>query len=71
MVKKWTTEPAVDFTCKPCGSVYSVAIKRFPLRDSDKAYCEVCGGLLKKWNDTEVPVFTLKTRGTPPADAAA
>ena len=70
MVSTWKQEDAEDFICKNCASVYTVTIKRFPLRDNDRANCEVCGQLLKEWNNTIVPSFTLKHSGNKPSGAA-
>jgi len=66
MVRTWSTEQGRDETCEKCGSVYEVHITRFPGRDADKFNCDVCGHLMREWNDTESPSFRLKTRGTPP-----
>ena len=66
MIKTWSSGEAPDFTCTQCGSVYTVVIHRLPAKDSDSANCEVCGQVLKKWNDTRVPSFTLKQPGKKP-----
>lgn len=63
MVKTWTSGDGADETCEKCGSIYSVKIFRLPARDSDSFTCEVCGDILRKWNDTRAPSFTLKMAG--------
>lgn len=69
MVKTWSSGDAPDETCAKCGSVYSVRIHRVPARDSDSFNCQVCGELLRKWNDTRIPEFKLKKKGEVPGDA--
>jgi hypothetical protein len=66
MVQTWSSSDGADVTCEQCGSVYSVKIFRLPAKDHDSFSCEVCGHLIRKWNDTHVPEFTLKTRGDKP-----
>jgi hypothetical protein len=58
MVKTWDTEKAENFTCK-CGAVYEKTISRFPMRDNDKATCDVCGEIMDSWNSTAVPSYKL------------
>ena len=65
MVRTWGTGTAPDFICptEGCGARYNVTVERFPLRDSDSASCEKCGQVMKKWNSTQVPSFTLMKDG--------
>jgi len=63
MPRTWTSEESNDITCTECGSVYTVMIERFPLRDNDKFKCQICATTLREWNDTFVPTFSLKTSG--------
>jgi len=71
MVKTWTSADSDDFTCRHCGSVYSVKIHRLPVKDVDSANCEVCGQVLQSWNNTRVPVFKLKSKGKSHGEGAA
>jgi len=66
MVKTWSSEATGDIECSSCRSVYEVAIRRFPLKDNDSFSCQVCGAVLRKWNDTRVPEFKLKKAGVKP-----
>lgn len=63
MIQTWSSGDGADATCEKCGSVYLVKIYRLPARDSDSFTCEVCGDLMRKWDDTHVPSFTLKKAG--------
>ena len=63
MIKTWTSGAAEDEACKNCGAVYEITIQRLPAKDSDHFNCEVCGTLLRKWNDTRVPNFKLRVNG--------
>ena len=63
MVKTWSSGEGEDATCEKCGSVYSVTIHRFPVRDKDSFNCTVCGHLMREWNDTACPSFKLKSHG--------
>lgn len=63
MIQTWSSGEGPDETCEKCGSVYSVRIYRLPSKDSDSFNCEVCGHLIRRWNDTRVPEFTLKVAG--------
>jgi predicted RNA-binding Zn-ribbon protein involved in translation (DUF1610 family) len=58
-----TNEPVAntfDFKCPRCGALYSKGLRR----DDDANYgegislCEVCGGVMEKWNGFE-PVYVL------------
>jgi hypothetical protein len=69
MIQTWSSGPGGEATCKKCGSVYSVTIYRAPARDSDSFNCEVCGHLMRKWNDTRIPSFTLKKAGKKPNES--
>lgn len=62
MVKTWETSNENDFQCPSCGALYAVTVTRYPLKDKDSANCEVCGQVLREWNDTRVPTFTLKSQ---------
>jgi N6-adenosine-specific RNA methylase IME4 len=62
MVGVWGREERPDETCSECGSVYSVEVQRFPMRDHDRATCDECGHVLREWNDTLSWVYTLKER---------
>jgi len=66
MIQTWSSEDGTDAKCEKCGSVYSVKIYRLPAKDSDSFACEVCGDIMRKWNDTRVPGFTLKKAGKKP-----
>lgn len=66
MVQTWRSTNSADAVCDNCGSVYSVTIDRFPLRDYGSFPCEICGQPIREWNDTHVPSFTLKTTGKIP-----
>lgn len=68
MIQTWSTGAAPDVTCSKCGAIYSVKVTRLPVRDSDYFNCETCGELMKKWNDTRVPMFTLKKPGIKPGE---
>lgn len=68
MIQTWSSGEGADATCEKCGSVYSVEIYRLPTRDSDFFKCGVCGHLMRKWNDTRVPSFTLKKTGNKPSE---
>lgn len=63
MPRTWSSEENHDITCTECGSVYAVTIERFPLRDKDKFKCEICGVIVREWNDAVVPTFSLKSAG--------
>lgn len=41
-------------TCKKCGSLYELTSIKFPMRDKDSIYCEVCGELLYSWNEAKI-----------------
>lgn len=62
MVKVWSTEQGENFKCEHCGAEYETTVSRYPMRDADKANCEVCGEVMAKWNSTSVPSFTLKKK---------
>lgn len=62
MVKTWSSESSSDETCSKCGSIYSVEIKRFPIKDKDSFNCFVCGHLMNSWNSTSCPMYELKER---------
>jgi predicted Zn finger-like uncharacterized protein len=64
MVKTWTSEEKDDVTCPKCQSVYAITVHRFPAKDNDSFRCQVCGELLREWNSTFAPEFTLKKRET-------
>lgn len=66
MGKTWSSEKGTDAVCEICKSVYSVEIYRLPTRDSDSFSCEICGHLMRRWNDTRVPSFTLLKTGKKP-----
>ncbi len=68
MIQTWMSGKDADATCENCGSVYSMKIYRLPAKDSDFFNCAVCGHLMRKWNDTRVPEFTLKTTGAIPSE---
>jgi Zn ribbon nucleic-acid-binding protein len=68
MIQTWTSGEGADAKCENCSSIYSVKIYRLPAKDSDSFNCTVCGHLMRKWNDTRVPEFTLKTTGTIPSE---
>lgn len=51
-----------DHECEQCGAVYEVTYRDFPVRDKGSASCEVCGGLLRRWNGCRDWTFTLKLR---------
>ncbi|GAB3663799.1 CpXC domain-containing protein [Ramlibacter alkalitolerans] len=70
MIKTWSSGEGADVTCPKCGAVYSVKIYRMLAKDSDSFHCEVCGELVKSWNDTRVPTFTLKKKGDGSGNAA-
>lgn len=61
MVQVWGVGEGPDFTCptEGCGARYKVTIHRFPMREHDKAHCQKCGEVMKEWNSTESPSFTL------------
>ncbi len=40
----------VERRCAKCGSLYRVERFHSPMRDKDEIECEVCGGVLIKWN---------------------
>lgn len=63
MVRTWSTEKVADATCESCGSIYSVEIYRSPAREHGIFKCEICGLLMREWNDTHTPSFTLKKVG--------
>lgn len=68
MLHTWSKAMGDNATCERCGSIYSVEIRLFPLKDSDSFKCVVCGHLMLKWNCTRTPSFTLKTTGNKPSD---
>lgn len=51
--------------CDSCGSTYEVTYGHSPIRDSDRAICEVCGHEMDSWNSTTWPEYTLKERRQP------
>lgn len=55
----WSNTNAGKETCPKCGSVYKVTIFKAPCRDSDYFNCEVCGFEMNRWNDTDIPSYTL------------
>jgi len=59
MAQTWSSENTGIEICKNCGAKYKVTITRYPCKDSDSFDCVKCGKLLKSWNDTESPSFTL------------
>ncbi|WP_072389481.1 hypothetical protein [Hyphomicrobium sp. CS1BSMeth3] len=59
MVQTWGTGDGGTASCKKCGAEYKVTVKRFPMRDSDKFNCEICGELMNEWNSTQVPMYEL------------
>jgi hypothetical protein len=63
MTKTWASSTETDEVCEMCQSIYSVKILRLPVRDNDQFACKVCGTILRKWNSTNMPSFTLKVRG--------
>ena len=61
MVQTWKSKEVGERACETpgCGAVYSVTIRRFPMRDSDSYDCDRCGRRLETWNSTSVPMFKL------------
>lgn len=59
MPKVWGTEKAENATCTQCGAVYSVELKRVPMRESDYFNCQVCNHEMNRWNGTTFPSYTL------------
>ncbi|ADE10583.1 hypothetical protein Slit_0341 [Sideroxydans lithotrophicus ES-1] len=53
-------------TCSTCGATYRLTMTRLTFRDKDSINCEVCGALLKNWNEAKSWSATLTMRGTPP-----
>jgi hypothetical protein len=68
MIQTWSSGKGNDVTCKKCGSIYEVSIYRMPNKDKDSFECEVCGSLVREWNDTCVPSFQLKSAGKKPSE---
>ena len=48
--------------CQNCGSVYELSYKRFPMRDKDIIYCEICGKELYSWNEGKIWSAKLVTK---------
>lgn len=69
MIRTWTSGESDDVKCEKCNSIYSVKIYRLPCKDSDSFHCTVCGHLIRKWNDTRVPEYTLKISGKKSIDS--
>ena len=59
MVETWG--PGEDYSCRHCGAIYAVTIRRLPAKDFDGAPCVECGQELASWNSMEVPSFKLLT----------
>ena len=64
MATTLTTKPAGDFTCV-CGAEYTKTINRLPMRDTDRAFCDVCGVEIDSWHSTFVPSYELIADPTP------
>jgi predicted Zn finger-like uncharacterized protein len=62
MPTDWIKGLGREFSCPHCGSVYAVTLNRYPSRNLDGAKCEICGKIMKAWDDTASPSFTLKIR---------
>lgn len=65
MPQTWKTEKGEDEECPKCHSVYEVTVSRYPARDQGQFKCEVCGQVVRKWNDTYDWSHKLKRRGGP------
>lgn len=45
--------------CRNCGATYRVTIGRRPAARHDWYNCAVCGRLLREWESSEFPRYTL------------
>jgi hypothetical protein len=49
--------------CEGCGSIYQRFTKSIPMRDDDRARCEICGKVLEHWSGGYLVKFQLLTKG--------
>ncbi len=64
MLRPWESESAPDEVCRECDARYRVLVTRFPRGDQDQFNCQVCGALIRSWNDTYSYSYTLINHGT-------
>ena len=60
MVQSLEFQKGPDEKCDNCDAVYSVTIMPLPTSDSASFNCEICGQLVKKWDNTTSYNYELK-----------
>jgi hypothetical protein len=56
----------LDFDCPVCHSKYRLKRIKLPAPNKGSIDCEVCGALIRSWEDTSAWMPILLMRGTPP-----
>jgi len=57
--------PRMPYTCRHCGSFYSMVVQRLDKIQSGIASCHVCLKTMKLWTGTQVFTFELIRQAEP------
>jgi len=57
--------PRMPYTCRHCGSFYSMVVQRLDRIQSGIASCHVCLKTMKLWTGTQVFTFELIRQAEP------